>query len=57
MAEEEYLRAQAKQCRWLASQSAQPRIVTTLRDMAKDYEAKATALETEQPLSSITTAY
>ena len=57
MAEEEYLRTQAKQCRWLASQSAQPRIVTTLRDMAKDYEAKATALETGQPLSSITTAY
>ena len=55
MAEEEYLRTQAERCRWLASQSAQPRIVMTLRDMAKDYEAKA-ALKTNPPLSSDTTS-
>jgi hypothetical protein len=57
MAEEDYFRTQAKQCRWLASQSALPRIVVTLRYMAQEYEAKALALKPEQPLSSINTTY
>ena len=48
MAEEEFFRTQAKQCRWLASQSAQPKIATTLRDMAREYEAKAAALTPHQ---------
>jgi hypothetical protein len=50
MAEEDgqFLRMQAERCRWLASQSSDPKVVSSLRNMARAYEAKAAQLENGQ---------
>jgi len=47
MAENEVLffRYQAERCRWLATQSSEPKIMAKLGSMAREYEAKATRLE------------
>ena len=37
----EFLRAQARKCRWLADRVNSPDVVQTLLQMAKDYEARA----------------
>jgi hypothetical protein len=45
-----FLRDHAGKCRWLAGQSNDPQTARKLHDMARDYEAQATALEKgEQP--------
>jgi hypothetical protein len=43
-----FLKYQADRCRWLASQSSEPKIMAKLQNMARDYEAKAAALENER---------
>lgn len=47
MAENEplFLRYQAERCRWLATQSSDPKIMAKLGSMARQYEAEATRLE------------
>jgi hypothetical protein len=40
-----FLRDQAEHCRWLAKQSSEMKTITTLTNMARDYEAQADAIE------------
>ena len=46
MAENEalFLQYQAERCRWLASQSSEPKIMVKLGNMAREYEAQAAKL-------------
>jgi len=41
----EFLRAQARKCRWLASRINTPDVTETLLGMARDYEARAERIE------------
>lgn len=46
-ADDTFLRDQAERCRWLASNSGDHKTVVTLNNMARDYESKAAAMESE----------
>ena len=41
MDDAEFLRAQARKCRWLADRVNAPDVVQTLLQMARDYEKRA----------------
>ena len=41
----QFLRAQAKKCRWLAERISSSDVVETLLQMARDYEERAAAKE------------
>ena len=41
----EFLRAQARKCRWLASRINTRDVMETLLGMARDYEARADGIE------------
>jgi hypothetical protein len=43
--EAQFLRAQARKCRWLADRVNSRDVVETLMDMARDYDARADRLE------------
>ncbi|HEX4737608.1 MAG TPA: hypothetical protein VH331_08610 [Allosphingosinicella sp.] len=48
----EFLRAQARKCRWLADRVNSPDVVRTLLQMAQDYEARADRPKPNEPPSS-----
>ena len=48
----EFLRAQARKCRWLADRVNSPDVVQTLLQMAKDYEARADRPKPNEPSTS-----
>lgn len=45
----EFLRAQARKCRWLADRVNAPDVVETLLQMARDYEERADRLPPGEP--------
>jgi hypothetical protein len=45
----EFLRAQARKCRWLADRVNAPDVVQTLLQMARDYEERADRPKPNQP--------
>jgi hypothetical protein len=47
----EFLRAQARKCRWLADRVTAPDVARTLLEMARDYEARAARPKPEPPPS------
>lgn len=44
----DFLRAQARKCRWLADRVNAADVVEALHQMARDYEARAARRETEE---------
>jgi hypothetical protein len=44
-----FLREQAEKCRWLARNSTDPNVITTLNEMAREYVAKAEKLDAAGP--------
>lgn len=45
----EFLRAQARKCRWLADRVNAPDVVETLLQMARDYEERADRQTSGEP--------
>ena len=48
----DFLRAQARKCRWLADRVNSPDVVRTLQQMADDYEARAESATAGVPPAS-----